>query len=46
MHEFAGRLDQMEQRLRELRRHTLHRERRGARLFMVGVGLTLASALV
>jgi hypothetical protein len=40
------RADQIEQQLSELRRRTLHRERRGARVFMFGIVLTLASALV
>jgi hypothetical protein len=46
MRQFAERADRIEQRLHELRHQTLRRERWGARLFMVGIVLTLASALV
>jgi hypothetical protein len=42
----SERADQIEEQLRQVRRGTLRRERRGARLFMVGIVLTLASALV
>jgi hypothetical protein len=46
MRQFTERADRIEQSLRELRHRTLHRERSGARLFMFGIVLTLASALV
>jgi hypothetical protein len=40
------RADEIEQRVSELRRTSLRRERRGAQLFMFGIVLTLASALL